>query len=86
MSAKAVEEWATEGFLLSEKDFAYKGKVPGVRPLKLLPYKSLNLNEPWENSVIAHELKTKGIRGLVEDYQNTLQKIASHWFRAVRNS
>ena len=74
--AKILEEWAAKGFPLPGSDFTYKGKTPDGHPLKALPYKSLNLNEPWESFHIAHELTTKGIRKFVEDYQSTLKKTA----------
>ena len=74
--AKVLEEWAAKGFPLPGQDFTYKGKTSDGRSLKPIPYKSLELNKPWENFDIAHELTTKGIRKFVEDYQSTLKKIA----------
>jgi transaldolase len=74
--AKVLEEWAARSFPLPGQDFTYKGKTPDGRTLKPLPYKSLNLDQSWENFDIAHELTTKGIRKFVEDYQSTLKKIA----------
>lgn len=74
--AKVLEEWAEKGFPLPGRDFTYKGTMPDGRLLKALPYKSLNLNEPWESFNITHELTTKGIRKFVEDYQSTLKKTA----------
>lgn len=74
--AKVLEEWAAKGFPLPGPDFSYKGKAPDGRPLKPLPYKSLNLDQSWESFDLAHELTTKGIRKFVEDYQSTLKKIA----------
>jgi transaldolase len=74
--AKVLEEWAAKGFPLPGPDFSYKGMTPDGRPLKPLPYKSLNLDQSWENFDLAHELTTKGIRKFVEDYQSTLKKIA----------
>lgn len=74
--AKVLEEWAAKEFPLPGPDFTYKGKTQDGRPLKPLPYKSLNLNQSWENFDLAHELTTKGIRKFVEDYQSTLKKIA----------
>ena len=71
-----LEEWATKEFPLPGSDFSYKGKTPDGRSLKPLPYKSLNLDQSWENFDLAHELTTKGIRKFVEDYQSTLKKIA----------
>jgi transaldolase len=74
--AKVLEEWAAKGFRLPGPNFSYKGKTPDGRPLKPLPYKSLNLDQSWENFDLAHELTAKGIRKFVEDYQSTLEKIA----------
>lgn len=74
--AKVLDEWAAKGFPLPEQPFVYKGNTPDGHPLKPLPYKPLNLDQPWENFDIAHELTTKGIRRFVEDYQNTLKKSA----------
>lgn len=74
--AKILEEWAAKGFPLPARDFTYKGKMPDGHPLKSLPYKSLNLNRPWESFHISHELTTSGIRKFVEDYQSTLKKTA----------
>lgn len=73
---KVLEEWAAKAFPLPRQDFTYSGKTPDGRPLTPLPYKSLNLDQPWESFNIAHELTTKGIRKFVEDYQSTLEKIA----------
>lgn len=74
--AKVLEEWAAKGFPLPGSDFKYAGKTPDGRPFKPLPYKPLDLEQPWEKFDIAHELTTKGIRKFVEDYQKTLKKIA----------
>ena len=74
--AKVLEEWAVKEFPLPGSDFSYKGKTPDGRPLKPLPYKSLNLDQSWENFDLAHELTAKGIRKFVEDYQSTLKKTA----------
>jgi transaldolase len=74
--AKVLEEWAAKGFPFPGSDFSYKGKTPDGRPLKPLPYKSLNLDQSWENFDLAHELTAKGIRKFVEDYQSTLKKTA----------
>ena len=57
--------------LCFSQDQAADGRV-----LEPLPYRSLNLNDPWENFNIAHELTTKGVQRFVEDYQSTLKKIA----------
>lgn len=74
--AKVLEAWAAKEFPLPGPDFSYKGKTQDGQPLKPLEYKSLNLNQSWENFNLAHELTTKGIRKFVEDYQSTLKEIA----------
>lgn len=74
--AKVLEEWATKGFPLPEQDFTYADKAADGRSLKPLPYEPLDLDQPWEEFDIEHELTTKGIRKFVEDYRSTLKKIA----------
>lgn len=74
--AKVLEEWAAKGFPLPGQDFTYTGKSSDGRLLKPIPYKALELNKPWEDFDIVHELTTKGIRKFVEDYQSTLKRIA----------
>ena len=74
--AKVLDEWAAKGFPLPGQDFTYTGKTSDGRSLKPIPYKSLELNKPWESFDIMHELTTKGIRKFVEDYQSTLSKTA----------
>jgi transaldolase len=74
--AKALEEWASKKFPLPASDFSYKVTAADGRPLKPIPYRSLDVNEPWESFNIAHELTTKGIKKFVEDYQSTLKRIA----------
>ena len=73
---KVLEEWAAKGFPIPSRDFAYRGLTPDGGALKPLPYRSLNLNDPWENFNIVHELTTKGVQRFVEDYQSTLKMIA----------
>lgn len=74
--AKVLEDWAARGFPLPRQDFTYTGKTSDGRSPKPIPYKSLELNKPWESFDIMHELTTKGIRKFVEDYQSTLSKTA----------
>jgi transaldolase len=66
-----------EGFSPSWTELQLQGKTSDGRPLKALPYRSLNLDQSWENLDLTHELTTKGIQEFVEDYQSTLKKIAS---------
>lgn len=74
--AKILEDWAAKRFPLPEQNFTHKTATPDGHPLRPIPYKSLNLDQPWERFDIAHDLTTKGIRRFVEDYQSTLAKIA----------
>ena len=73
---KILEEWAAKGFPLPEQNFTYKAATSDGDPLRSIPYKSLNLDQPWDYFDIAHQLTTKGILRFVEDYQSTLAKIA----------
>ena len=38
------------------------------------PYEELNLEQPWEQFNIEHELTRKGIQKFVSDYKSTLRK------------
>jgi len=73
---KVLEEWAATGFSMPDQDFRYKGVDASGNLLKLIPYKELDLNLPWETFDIAHELTTKGIQKFVADYQSTLRRSA----------
>ena len=73
---KVLEEWAATGFSMPDQDFRYKGVDASGKPLKVIPYRELDLNLPWETFDIAHELTTKGIQKFVADYQSTLRRSA----------
>jgi transaldolase len=74
--SKVWEEWATASFPLPGKDFVYKEVDKAGNPLIPIPYKSLDLNLPWESFDIRHELTAKGIQQFVADYKNTLKQSA----------
>jgi transaldolase len=74
--AKVWEEWAAASFPLPGKDFAYKGVDKAGNQLRPIPYKSLDLNLPWESFDIHHDLTTKGIQQFVSDYKATLKQSA----------
>ena len=74
--AKVWEEWAAASFPSPEKDFMYKGVDKAGNQLRPIPYKSLDLNLPWESFDIRHELTTKGIQQFVSDYKSTLRQSA----------
>ncbi|HJY89940.1 MAG TPA: hypothetical protein VJ255_06655 [Candidatus Acidoferrum sp.] len=61
---------------LPEKDFVYKGADKLGDQLRPIPYKSVDLNLPWESFDIRHELTTKGVQQFVSDYKSTLKQSA----------
>jgi transaldolase len=73
---KVWEEWAAASFPLPGRDFVYKGLDKAGNELKAIPYQSLDLNRPWEDFDIRHELTTKGIQQFVADYRSTLKQCA----------
>jgi transaldolase len=66
--AKILEQWAAEGRPLPDDRFSYKPAGAEI------PYEHLNLDQPWEQFNIGHELTVKGIRKFVSDYKATLRK------------
>ena len=74
--AKVIEEWAASNFPMPDQNFTYKAVGANGQPLKLIPYKELDLNLPWQGFDIAHELTTKGIQKFVADYRSTLKRSA----------
>lgn len=74
--SKVWEEWAAGSFPLPEKDFVYKGADKLGDQLRPIPYKSVDLNLPWESFDIRHELTTKGVQQFVSDYKSTLKQSA----------
>jgi len=74
--AKVIEEWATSNFPIPDQHFTYKAVGANGQPLKPISYKGLDLNLPWQNFDITHELTTKGIQKFVADYRSTLKRSA----------
>ena len=74
--SKVWEEWAASSFPLPGADFVYQATDKADKPLKPLAYKSIDLNQPWENFDIRHDLTTKGIQQFVADYKSTLKESA----------
>ena len=66
--AKILEQWAAEGMPLPDESFSYKAVGSGI------PYEQLDLEKPWEQFNIDHELTRKGIQKFVSDYRATLRK------------
>jgi len=74
--ATVIEKWAATNFPMPDQNFTYKAVAANGQPLKLIPYKELDLNLPWQSFDIAHELTTKGIQKFVADYRSTLKRSA----------
>lgn len=74
--ATILEQWAAKDMLLPGQDFVYRAVQAGGEPLKPIPYKDLQLTQPWESFNIDHELTTQGIRKFVADYESTIRRTA----------
>jgi transaldolase len=66
--AKILEMWAGKNFPMPDKSFQYKSLG---RPI---PYRELDLQQPWESFDIQHELTRKGIDKFAADYRATLSR------------
>jgi len=67
---KILIEWQEVGSLIPTKEYMYeKGELTDI------PYKELNLKEPWEEFNIRHELTDKGIERFAEDWNNLIQML-----------
>jgi len=65
---KLLEEWAQQGCSLPDSSFEYK--APG----KPIQYQTLDLDQPWRNLEIQHELTRKGLEKFAADYRATLSQ------------
>lgn len=74
--AKVVEEWATKKFPMPDAKFTYKAVDASGKRLEAIPYKVLDIKQPWQSFDIAHELTTAGIQKFVADYRSTLRRSA----------
>lgn len=73
---KVLEQWAEKGMSLPDQNFEYKAVDAKGNPLKAIPYRELDLNQPWESFNLEHELTTQGIRKFVSDYKSTIRRSA----------
>jgi len=69
--AKVLREWANAGFPMPDATFRYEPK--GDR----IAYHATDLNQPWQQFDIEHELTTKGVEKFAADYRATLYPKAS---------
>jgi transaldolase len=74
--SKVLQEWAAADFPVPDQNSKYKPVDAKGNALKPIPYKELDLDQPWESFDLAHELTTKGIQKFVADYQSTLKQSA----------
>jgi transaldolase len=58
-----LEAWGKAGMPLPDKDFKYE--APGLKPI---PYKELDLSQPWQSFDIHHDLTDKGIDRFTADW------------------
>jgi transaldolase len=72
--AKVLEAWAAKGLTMPSPDFTYRGVTSEGQALKPIPYRELNLNQPWESFDLKHDLTTKGIERFVADFEKTLKQ------------
>jgi transaldolase len=74
--SKVWEEWVASAFSLPGADFVYQATDKADRPLRPIPYESVDLNRAWGSFDIQHDLTTKGIQQFVADYKGTLKQSA----------
>ena len=74
--AKVLEEWAEKSFPMPDENFTYEAVDKEGNALRPIPYKRLDLHQPWQSFNLAHELTTKGIEKFAADYRSTLRRIA----------
>jgi transaldolase len=73
---KLLEEWAAARFPMPSEGFKYRGVDASGTSLKAIPYKTLDLEQPWKSFDLTHELTSKGIQKFVADYRSTLSRSA----------
>lgn len=64
--ARILEEWATKNFPMPGREFSCRSAGTSI------PYQEIDLDRPFEDFAIAHELTRKGIQRFVADYEATL--------------
>jgi transaldolase len=66
---KILREWADKGQPLPDATYQYDR-----RKLKAIPYRDLDLNKPWQEYDLSHELTTRG-----------MEKFSGDWNSLVKN-
>lgn len=62
---KVLKEWGEKGMPIPTDDFSYKSQE-----LKRIPYKEINLDKPWREYNINHELTDIGIQKFAKDWNS----------------
>lgn len=65
---KVLKEWAEKGMPMPEENFNYD-----TLNLKPIPYQEINLNKPWQEYNLAHELTDIGIEKFSSDWNALLK-------------
>ncbi len=65
---KILKEWGEKGMPMPGKDYIYN-----ARELTPIEYKELDLNKPWQEFDIYHELTDKGIEKFSADWNSLLR-------------
>ncbi len=73
---KLLEQWSAVGSPLPDQKFRYQGVDGKGKALRPIEYKEIDLNQPWDNFDLRHELTTKGIEKFVVDFKSTLVSAA----------
>ena len=74
---KVLEGWAAKGCPVPDQTFVYRGADAAGNALKPIPYRDINLNQPWNAFDLEHDLTRKGIEKFVEDFESTIRQSAS---------
>lgn len=75
--AKVLDAWAAMNFPMPDRAFVDKGTEAAGKPLKPIPYKTLDLNKPWSAFDLSHDLTKKGIEKFAADFESTLRRSAN---------
>ena len=65
---KILKEWANRDLFLPDDGFVYQSKN-----LKNIPYQDLNLDQPWREFDIKHQLTDSGIERFSADWQELIK-------------
>ena len=74
--AKVLEQWAAKNSPLPDESFQYEAVDAQGKQLKPIPYREIQLNAPWRDFDVRHDLTTQGIQRFVKDYMSTLAPAA----------